>query len=108
MKIGGDYRMHPWRNTWPAAARELGLDPDETVQRVDALAAQAPDAFADAASTDDVSGLARDLPGRLVDLVADRVARCRALLQSAPNAPELDGRQDVECRLSGQIRVIGA
>jgi serine/threonine-protein kinase HipA len=86
MKIGGDYRVYPWRNTWPAAARELGLDPDETVQRVDALAAQAPDAFADAASTDDVSGLARDLPGRLVDLVADRVARCRALLQSAPNA----------------------
>jgi serine/threonine-protein kinase HipA len=87
MKIGGDYRVYPWRNTWPAAAQELGLDPDETVQRVDALAARAPDAFADAVSADDVSNLRRDLPGRLVDLVADRVGRCQALLQTAPIAP---------------------
>ena len=81
MKIGGDYRVHLWSNRWPAAARELGLDPADTTTRVDALAARAPDAFADAASADEVLNLGRKLPTRLVDLVADRVARCRELLR---------------------------
>ena len=87
MKIGGDYGVHPYRNTWPAAARGLGLDPDETVARVDALAGRAPDAFVDAASSDEVAALGRELPARLVDLVADRVARCRAILRPASKTP---------------------
>jgi hypothetical protein len=30
MKIGGDYRVHPERNTWDKAARELGLHANTT------------------------------------------------------------------------------
>lgn len=86
MKIGGDDRVYPYRNTWPAAARELSLDPDETVDRVDALAARAVDAFADAGASAEVVSLNRELPTRLADLVAERVARCRALLKPASRA----------------------
>ena len=90
------------------AARELDLDLDETFQRVDALAAQAPDAFADAASTDDVTGLARESAG---SAGRPRRGSGRSLSRATSigsERPELDGRQDAECRLSGQIRVIGA
>jgi serine/threonine-protein kinase HipA len=80
MKIGGEYRLAPLRNTWPAAARDLGLDADGLVARVGELASAAPDAFADAAATPDVKALGSDLPARLVDLVADRAGRCRQLL----------------------------
>jgi hypothetical protein len=34
------------------------------------------DAFADAAKAPDVAALGSELPARLTDLVADRVARC--------------------------------
>lgn len=80
MKIGGDYRVYPYRDTWPAAAADLGLDPAVVIERVTALAAAAPDAFRDAAASPDVASLERTLPSRLVDLVADRVARCRDVL----------------------------
>lgn len=84
MKIGGDYRVYPYRNTWPQAAGDLGLDPERAVARVGELAARAPDAFAEAASAPEVASLERLLPARLVDLVADRVERCVALLRGAP------------------------
>jgi serine/threonine-protein kinase HipA len=76
MKIGGDYRVFPQRNTWPAAAKELGLDPDRLISRVRELGAAAPEVFGDAAKAPDVQELGRDLPRRLVDLVAERAARC--------------------------------
>lgn len=76
MKIGGDYGVAPQRNTWGKAADELGLDPSELMARVRELAAQAPAAFAEAASTPDVKALGRRTPSRLVDLVAARAARC--------------------------------
>jgi serine/threonine-protein kinase HipA len=81
MKIGGDYRLLPYDNRWPAAAGDLGLDADELVDRVRELAARVPDAFADAAGTRAVKRLTRKLPGRLVELVADRAVRCRRLLE---------------------------
>jgi len=85
MKIGGDYRVFPSRNTWPEAARELALDADTLVGRVRVLAALVPDAFADAAKSPDVEALGRPLPTRLVDLVADRSERCSQLVGgSAP------------------------
>ncbi len=83
MKIGGDYRVFPWRDAWPKAAEDLGLDPERTIDRVAELAARAPDALADAASAPDVTALGRPLPGRLVDLVAERVRRCVAILGAA-------------------------
>jgi serine/threonine-protein kinase HipA len=79
MKIGGDYEVSPYRNTWPDAAHDLGLDPGDLVNRVRDLATLAPDVFADAAKAHDVEELHRPLPGKLVDLVADRSARCRRL-----------------------------
>ena len=80
MKVGGDYGIFPARNRWPAASRDLGLDAEALVDRVRELASLAPDAFADAASESDIVGLARPMPGRLVDLIADRAARCKSLI----------------------------
>ena len=80
MKIGGDYRVYPWHNTWPGAARDLGLDTDLLMSRVDDLTAKAPDAFRDAATTKEVKRLDRELPDRLVALIADRAARCRVVV----------------------------
>jgi serine/threonine-protein kinase HipA len=83
MKTGGDYDVHPRYNRWPAAARELGLDPDRLVDRVRELAEAAPDAFSAAAAESDVKALARPFPAKLVDIVAERARRCAALV-SAP------------------------
>jgi serine/threonine-protein kinase HipA len=83
MKIGGDYRVYPHRNTWDKAAEDLGLNPDAVLERVVRLANAAPDAFADAANDPDVLALDRPTPKQLVDLVADRARRCLALLPTA-------------------------
>ena len=82
MKIGGDYRVHLERNTWSKAAQELGLDVDRVTERVVELAQRASDAFADAAKSAQVKALGRPLPDRLPDLVADRVKRCLAVVQT--------------------------
>ncbi len=81
MKIGGDYRVYLFHNTWPAAAAELGVDPDMTVQRVAGLAERAPDAFADAALSPEIVALGSPLPRRLTDLVAGRAKDCATLLR---------------------------
>jgi serine/threonine-protein kinase HipA len=86
MKIGGDYRVHPYRNTWDKAAADLGLNAEAVLERVVHLALAAPDAFADAANEPDVVSLDRPLPKRLVDLVADRAKRCLAILPEAAKA----------------------
>ncbi len=86
MKIGGDYRVYPHRNTWDKAATDLGLNTDAVLERVVRLATIAPDAFSDAANDEDVVALDRPLPRRLIDLVADRAQRCLAILPAAPKA----------------------
>jgi serine/threonine-protein kinase HipA len=88
MKIGGDYRVLPHHNTWPAAARELGLDPDAARERLLELARRAPDAFAESAATPEVATLQRPLPGRLVELLADRVKSCLATLDEPSAKPQ--------------------
>jgi serine/threonine-protein kinase HipA len=80
MKIGGDYDVYPRFNRWPALAKELGLDPDRLVDRVRVLAAATPDALSAAAAVPAVKALARPLPAKLVDLVAERARRCGALV----------------------------
>jgi serine/threonine-protein kinase HipA len=80
MKIGGDYRIFPERNTWPEAARELGLDPEALVDRVRTLGSLLPVAFAEAAKAPDVVALARPMPDVLVSLVTERAGRCLRLL----------------------------
>lgn len=88
MKIGGDYRVFPYHTTWARAAKDLGLDPDRVLERVGDLATRAPDAVADAASAPEVKSLERSLPARLVELVAERVERCAALLRApSGNSP---------------------
>lgn len=82
MKLGGDYRVYPRHNMWPAAARDLGLDREALMTRVRELADVVWDAFADAAKAPDVTALGRELPGRLLDLLSDRVLRCRSVLEA--------------------------
>ena len=86
MKIGGHYDVFLQRNSWPRAAKELGVGADVLVDRVRKLALVAADAFSDAASAPAVIELERDLAPRLVDLVADRAARCAALLALGTHA----------------------
>ena len=76
MKIGGDYRVSPERNTWPAAAKDLGVDPHRLGSRVQEIGMTIADAFADAANAPEVRALERPLPGKLVDLISDRATRC--------------------------------
>lgn len=83
MKLGGDYRVYPRHNRWPAAARDLGLDGEALMTRVRELADVVTDAFADAAKAPDVTALERELPDRLLDLLSDRVLRCRSVLEGA-------------------------
>lgn len=80
MKIGSSYEVYPQRNRWPIAARELGLNPDSLVKRARELAASAPDAFSAAARAPEVVKLKRELPKKLVDLVAERTERCLKVL----------------------------
>jgi serine/threonine-protein kinase HipA len=80
MKLGGEYGVFLRGNTWPAAARDLGLDSAEVLDRVRALADVAPSAFAGAADAPEVAALDRSLPARLLELVSQRVAECRRLL----------------------------
>ena len=80
MKIGGDYRVFPERNPWPGAAKDLGLKADALVARVRELTAAAPEAFAESARAADIKALDRELPATLVDVIADRAARCMRLL----------------------------
>ncbi len=86
MKIGGDYRVYPHRNTWDRVAADLGLSADGVLERVVRLAHVAPEAFADAANEPEVVALDKSLPRRLVDLVADRAGRCLAILPQAAKA----------------------
>lgn len=91
MKLGGHYDVFTYRDPWPRAAEELGVDTDTVIDRVRALAARAPDSFADAAATSEVTELKRDLATHLVDLVSERVTRCVALLRTADVVATSDG-----------------
>lgn len=80
MKVGGAYELEPPRNTWRAAASDLGLPPAELIARVGSLAESAPLAFAAAAADPSVAGLHSEVIGRLVEAVSVRARRCGAAL----------------------------
>jgi serine/threonine-protein kinase HipA len=86
MKIGSSYEVYPQRNRWPEAARDLGVDGDALTDRARELAQIAPEAYADAARAPEVAALKRELPSRLLDLVADRACRCLEALTQASTA----------------------
>ena len=83
MKIGGDYRVFPHRNPWPAAAKDLKMDSGELILRVRDLTSMVPDAFATVAKDPDIRSLDRPLPAKLVDLMANRSVRCLSLLDGS-------------------------
>jgi serine/threonine-protein kinase HipA len=89
MKIGSEYGVFPDRNTWPEAARQLGVDPTALVDRARELVNVAPEAFADAVRAPTVATLHRPLPDKLLALVADRAARCVKLLHQGPDRSEV-------------------
>jgi serine/threonine-protein kinase HipA len=82
MKIGGDYDVYPRRNTWGRAAAELRIDQRKALARVRELTGIVTDAFRAAAADPDVAGLHRELPFRLVDIVADRAWRCMRIIDA--------------------------
>ena len=86
MKIGGDYRVSPERNTWPAAAKDLGVDPHHLGSRVQEVGMTIADAFADAANAPEVRALECPLPYKLVDLISDRVTRCLRMVGTGARA----------------------
>ncbi|WJK43342.1 type II toxin-antitoxin system HipA family toxin [Solwaraspora sp. WMMA2056] len=81
MRIGGEYRVDAVRGRhWRRFAEQNGLDAQEILTQVDALAARTPDCFAAAADDDAVRSLGSTLPVRLVQRVTSRAARCRQVL----------------------------
>ncbi len=86
MEIGGDYGVHPGRNTWPSAAKDLGVEPERLVSRVQEIGSTIADSFADAANAPAVRALERPLPDKLVDLVSERVTRCMRIVGSGARA----------------------
>lgn len=79
-KIGGYYDVVPNPGSWARAADELGIAGEFAHHRIRELAVLAPDAFAASAANADIVALKSDLPGRLVDIIADRAARCIKLM----------------------------
>ena len=78
MKYGDDYTLRSRTpSLWPKVAKEFSLPPDAVRARALELAEQIPDRLADAVADPTVAGLGSSLPGALLDVVADRVARCR-------------------------------
>lgn len=82
MKIGNDYRVFSHHNPWQTAASMWGVDYEALDARIRELANVAADAFAEASASPGVAGLNRALPSRLVSLVAERAARCVAILDT--------------------------
>jgi serine/threonine-protein kinase HipA len=80
MKVGGEYRLEPPRNTWQAAASDLGLPAAEVVARVGDLANAVPSAFAAAAAESSVAGLHSEVIEKLVEAVSVRARRCAEIL----------------------------
>ena len=80
MKIGGDYQLNPHRNSWPDAARDLGLPAAELVARARELAADRPGRLGRRREGVRCPRPGKRAPGRLTDLVAERSARCARLL----------------------------
>lgn len=80
MKIGGDYRVDFHHSTWGKAADEIDVDRNVVIERVRELTSHVADTFGEAAAAPDIVSLGRDLPGRLVDMIAKRAKHCAQLI----------------------------
>ena len=84
MDIGGDHTLSDiTAASWRRAARELGLDAAQLVDRVAALAGRLPAAFDQAAQDAAVRAVAAGFADRLCDLIARRAARLADLLDAS-------------------------
>jgi serine/threonine-protein kinase HipA len=78
MKFGGEYLVTPrYPEMWSKVGKELGLSVDVVVEHARSLMDRLPDAFADAARDPSIAAIESSMPARLVDAVADRVAKTR-------------------------------
>lgn len=92
MDIGGDHTLSDiTAASWRRAARQLGLDAAQLVDRVAALADRLPAAFDQAAQDAAVRAVAAGFADRLCDLIARRAARVAAGLD-APGGSGRPGR----------------
>jgi serine/threonine-protein kinase HipA len=81
MRVGSEYVISKIGGRhWRELANRIGLDPDETVERVDDIASRTADAFARAANAEQVRALESDLPDRLLDRITARARSCRDAL----------------------------
>jgi serine/threonine-protein kinase HipA len=80
MKIGGEYTLEPPRDTWRAAASDLGVPADELIARVATLADLVPSTFAAAAADASIANLQSDVVEKLVETVSVRARRCAEIL----------------------------
>ncbi|HEY8370274.1 MAG TPA: HipA domain-containing protein [Thermodesulfobacteriota bacterium] len=88
MKIGGPYRLRDIGiRDWRRLARELCLDPDAVVSRIDGLASRLPDLAADTRRAALDEGLAHPIVARLAEAAAARARECRAALHAGRGAP---------------------
>ncbi|HEX7124790.1 MAG TPA: type II toxin-antitoxin system HipA family toxin [Thermodesulfobacteriota bacterium] len=81
MKVGGTDRLRDiGARDWQRLARELRLDPDAVVSRIDGLASRLPDLAADTRREALDQGLAHPIVARLAEAAAARARECRAVL----------------------------
>lgn len=80
MKVGGHHDVVPYPAAWARAAHEMDIAKEIAYSRIHELATVAPDAFADSAANADIVALKSDLPDKLVDIIAERAARCIKLM----------------------------
>lgn len=81
MRIGGEYRVEGVGGRhWRRFAEANQLDPEETIARIDALAARTPGCFAQAAEDEAVRLLGSQLPARLLERIGSRARWCRKAL----------------------------
>lgn len=81
MRVGGEDRIESISGRhWRRFAERNRLDPDETVARVDELAARTPDCFEKAAQDGAVQALASGLPAQLAERVTVHALQCRKAL----------------------------
>jgi serine/threonine-protein kinase HipA len=81
MKLGGEYRLRNLtRRNWEKLAKELNLDPDATVERVDGFAALLLDQLPHVKRQITEEGLKHPILLRLLDSLGPRATECRKIL----------------------------
>ena len=82
MTIGGEYRVEATCGRhWRRFAAASGLDPEETIARIDHLVERVPDAFTAVARAETIRNLKSTLPDRLGEQISAGAAKCRTRLR---------------------------